>query len=303
MGTDASDHGIAAVLYQEYEDRPHYFKFSARALRGVEAKSYGATKRELLAVIFALQEFRPWLWGKQFKLRTDHSSLTYLFTQKSANQMIQNWFEILIDYDFEIEHMPGILNVLPDRLSRIYNQGLRKSRIGFKAVKEVEYNATEDFELVDLQVINDGSVRESKLVEAHLKGHFGAKAIELAIKNDGFTWKNIRLDAQKTVSKCLQCQRYNIGQRGFHPTTNLKASLTFDHFCLDVKNMSLTSRGDKAYLLIIDIFTRFVFLKALQEQSAISVARALFEICCTVGFPRIEEAIMAASLSTRSCKS
>ena len=45
-----------------------------------------------------------------------------------ANQMIKNWFEILMDFDFEIQHIPGMLNILPDRLSRLYDLGLRKER-------------------------------------------------------------------------------------------------------------------------------------------------------------------------------
>jgi transposase InsO family protein len=48
-----------------------------------------------------------------------------------------------------------------------------------------------------------------------------------------------------------------------------------------------SSQGHMCYLLVIDVFTRFIFLKALRDQTAISVARALLEIFATVGFPRI----------------
>jgi transposase InsO family protein len=292
VGTDASDHGISAILYQEYDGRTYYIKFASRALQGAEATSYGATKRELLAIVFALKEFRAYLWGRSFILRTDHKALTYLFTQKYPNQMMQAWFELLLDFDFEIQYIPGIKNILPDRLSRLYDLGLRKDRYVFKNVRQIQEGDVEKTLQMELQSdtlvnVDDRDKRKWLLQMAHLKGHFGAKAIQLAIQNDGLTWPNIRADAQNCVSSCLPCQRYNIGKHGFHPLKNLKASLPFDHICIDVKNMVESSQGHMCYLLVIDVFTRFIFLKALRDQTAISVARALLEIFATVGFPRI----------------
>ena len=296
VGTDASDHGISAVLYQEYDGRTHFIKFASRALQGAEATSYGATKRELLAIVYALKEFRAYLWGRSFILRTDHRALTYLFTQKYPNQMIQAWFELLLDFDFEIQYIPGIKNILPDRLSRLYDLGLRKDRYIFKNVRQIQegddrnsFEKSLQLELQSetLESVEDRDKRKLLIQMAHLKGHFGAKAIQLSIQNDGFTWPNIRADAQNSVSSCLPCQRYNIGKHGFHPIKNLKASLPFDHVCIDVKNMVPSNQGNVCYLLVIDVFTRFVFLKALKDQTAISVARALLEIFATVGFPRI----------------
>ena len=206
--------------------------------------------------------------------------------------MIQSWFDILLDFDFEIEYIPGIRNILPDRLSRLYDLGLRKDRYIFKNVRlinelDVEKSIQMDLQSETLESVEDRERRKFLLQMAHLKGHFGAKAIQLSIQNDGYTWANIRADAQNWVSSCLPCQRYNIGKHGFHPVKNLRACLPFDHICLDVKNMVTSSRGNVCYLLVIDVFTRFIFLKPLMDQTAISVARALFEIFATVGFPRI----------------
>ena len=44
-----------------------------------------------------------------------------MFTKKHANQMLNNWLEILLDFDFEVIHRPGILHVLPHALSRFYD--------------------------------------------------------------------------------------------------------------------------------------------------------------------------------------
>lgn len=41
-------------------------------------------------------------------------------SQKIANPMMIGWIETLLDFDFDVIHIPGILNKLPDLLSRLY---------------------------------------------------------------------------------------------------------------------------------------------------------------------------------------
>ena len=95
VATDASKDGIAAALYQlplgvTVDDDPskrQYISFIARALYPAE-KNYSTTKRELLAIVFALNRFHYYLWGNPFTLYTDHKALVYLYTQKSLNAMM-----------------------------------------------------------------------------------------------------------------------------------------------------------------------------------------------------------------------
>src|ERR1700748_1915826 len=91
----------------------------ARSLNVAE-RNYAATKRELLAIVFALQKFHYDLWGSRFTLYTDHRALTFLHTQKQLNAMMVGWLDILLEFSFDIIHRPGILNVLPDHLSRLF---------------------------------------------------------------------------------------------------------------------------------------------------------------------------------------
>ena len=81
IATDASNHGIGAVLYQEIDGKTRFISFISRALSGGES-NYSATKRELLGIVFALKKFRYYVFGTHFKLFTDHMALTYLHTQK-----------------------------------------------------------------------------------------------------------------------------------------------------------------------------------------------------------------------------
>lgn len=122
VATDASQWGVGAVLYQpdkEKQGKHKYIAFGSTSLRGAQT-SYSATKRELLAIIFALAEFRPYLAGRRFTMYTDHQALVTLHERKQLSYMLQNWLDIILEYDFEIKHRPGVEMVLPDALSRLH---------------------------------------------------------------------------------------------------------------------------------------------------------------------------------------
>jgi hypothetical protein len=79
---DASDIGTGAVLQQEGEHEPHPVAFSSRKRSSAE-KNYPVHDRELLAIVYALREWRPYLHGSRFVIKTDHHPLLYLDTQSN----------------------------------------------------------------------------------------------------------------------------------------------------------------------------------------------------------------------------
>ena len=84
LDTDASDVGIGAVLAQrDDQGREQVVAYGSRLLRKAERK-YCVTRRELLAAVFFTNQFRPYLFGRQFILRTDHGSLAWLRNFKES---------------------------------------------------------------------------------------------------------------------------------------------------------------------------------------------------------------------------
>jgi len=81
-------------------------------------RNYCTTRRELLAVICALQHFRHYLLGNKVVLRTDHHSLKWLQTFKRPEGILARWVETLAEFDFTIEHRPGRLHSNVDEVSR-----------------------------------------------------------------------------------------------------------------------------------------------------------------------------------------
>lgn len=115
---DASGYGIAGMLAQEVDGVEHPIAFASRSLTKCEA-NYSATEREALAVVFAVEHFRPYLEGsKPFKLVTDHASLKWFLNLANPTGRLARWGCRLSPYNFIIEHRAGKDNVVPDTLSR-----------------------------------------------------------------------------------------------------------------------------------------------------------------------------------------
>jgi hypothetical protein len=117
--TDASPVGLGAVLMQKQADdtiRP--VTYASRALTKVEQR-YSQIERECLAIIFAIERFRQYLYGMHFTVRTDHKPLVHIFS--SSNKIVTPRIERLIirsmPYNFEVKHQPGATNPA-DFLSR-----------------------------------------------------------------------------------------------------------------------------------------------------------------------------------------
>lgn len=116
LDTDASSHSIGAVLSQLQWGEERVIS-SASSLLTPAQHRYCITRRELLAVVRLTHQFRHYLLGRRFLLRTDHSSLTWLFRFKNPEGQLARWLEELSQYDFEIEHRAGKRHSNADALS------------------------------------------------------------------------------------------------------------------------------------------------------------------------------------------
>ena len=75
---DASETALGAVLSQIIDGEERPIAFESRVLSKTEVK-YATTKHEALGIVQATQWFRPYIYGSQCIVRTDHASLQWLF--------------------------------------------------------------------------------------------------------------------------------------------------------------------------------------------------------------------------------
>ena len=119
LDTDASDTGIGAVLSQVDEGgRERVIAYGSRLLTKPERR-YCVTRRELLAVVTFAKQYRPYLTGQRFLLRTDHGSLIWLRNFREPEGQLARWLERLQELDFDIVHRRGKKHTNADALSRL----------------------------------------------------------------------------------------------------------------------------------------------------------------------------------------
>jgi hypothetical protein len=118
LDTDASDSAIGAVLSQKREDsEERVIAYFSRTLTRSE-RNYCVTRKELLAVVKAIEHFHYYLYGQKFRVRTDHSALQWLMNFKEPQGQVARWIEKLQTYDFIVEHRSGSAHRNADALSR-----------------------------------------------------------------------------------------------------------------------------------------------------------------------------------------
>jgi hypothetical protein len=60
------------------------------------------------------------LQGARFVWLTDHKGLVHLLNQRNLSGRQARWIEKIGKFDFEVRYLPGVENLLPDALSRMY---------------------------------------------------------------------------------------------------------------------------------------------------------------------------------------
>lgn len=87
--TDASERGIGAVLMQ-FDDESGLklsVENASRKLKGSEFR-YSTIEKECLAIVWTVNKFQLYLYGREFLIETDHQSLMYLNRAKVINARI-----------------------------------------------------------------------------------------------------------------------------------------------------------------------------------------------------------------------
>ncbi|KAI2645310.1 Transposon Tf2-6 polyprotein [Labeo rohita] len=255
---DASDVGIGAVLSQRGPDEKlHPCSFFSRKFNPTQQR-YGVGDRELLAIKWALEEWRHWLQGggDPFTVWTDHQNLTVIRQTKQLNPRPEH-------FNFHLSYRPGSKNSKAEALSRQH----QRDTINSEPAPEL------------LQWGHDST----------LAGHQGVQRT-INFIGRAFWWRTLRRDVQEYVQACNICARSK--NPNTPPTGELQPlpvpKRPWTHISLDFVSGLPDSQGKNTILTIVDRFSKAVHLVALAGlPSAKTTAELILEHVVRLhGFPK-----------------
>lgn len=321
MQTDASDVGLGAVLVQGENDDEKVVAYWSRKLTAAERK-YQTTERECLAVVQAIEHFRPYIEGVHFSVITDHASLLWLQNLKDPAGRLGRWVLRLQAYNFTLSHRKGKFMTVADALSRAVETleienissntssdswykklmiGIQKNPIKFKQFKREEdkiykYCKTDTRELMNelcWRLVIPESCRMEVLAKCHdhvLSGHGGFFKTADRVKRT-YYWPKMDADIRnycRLCETCKACKPSNEVQRT--PMGKFReCSRPWELIYVDFVGPLPRSRSGFSYMLVVvDGFSKFVHVHPMRSATSKSTVSCLKNhIFLVFGTPKI----------------
>lgn len=316
VDTDASDLGIAVVLSQvdaEGLERP--VLFDSRKLSKAEGK-WPIREKEALAIIWGLQKCRPYILGSRFHVRTDHSSLEWLFKAQSGR--LGRWAVALAEYlPFDIVHRAGKHHCNADAFTRVFAKSECLPDYAYiTAVKSVlpdntlwQQEQEKDPSCVRLArdnraVIRDGLLgvgrgarwrpvlpqtlidRTAREWHAGPGAHMGARKLLSVMSRSLIIPAGGRL-VKEAIKNCLACAQRKPPVQKLGLLASSPPSKPWDTVAMDFAGPYAESASGNRYVLVfVDHFTKWVELVPTSDQLATTVIKAFYSrILCSHGSP------------------
>ncbi len=282
LRTDASTHGIGAVLLQVFiaSDGTEILQPISYVSKKFsdQARNWSTIEQEAYAIYYAVNHFAYYLRCKHFILETDHNNL--LWMEASQVPKIVRWRVLLQSFSFSLRHIAGSKNTVADWLSRIH-----------------EYCETTVANIV-LNSLFDG--REESALPSTVKDvnsllatvhsgrnlHPGVRRTWLAL-NETYPGHRIPYKVvEEFVMTCPICQKDRLAMTdSIQPIVrHLKPPHARSIVGVDTLTVTPTDqRGNTVILVVINLFTKLVGLYPAPKHDALNTAIALFQYFCTFG--------------------
>ena len=302
--SDAYGVGIGAVLQQN--GHPIAYLSKTLAPKHLTMSVYD---KEMLAVVYAVQTWRPYLLGHHFKIVTDHRTIQYFLNQKITTPQQQKWLLKLMGYDYSVHYRPGKNNAAPDALSRqaeLHTVCAISTPI-FDFIQQMQADCLVDADskkLVEsvkqgtqsnshfsvegetlyyrkrLYVPDYNNWRRRVIGEFHdgvKGGHSGVLRTYKRLARN-FNWPGIKKSVQKYVAACDVCQRNHY--ETIHPPGLLQPlkipEEAWSSISMDFIEGLPTSEGKSVIWVVVDRLTKFAHFVPLKHPYTAKILAEAF---------------------------
>jgi hypothetical protein len=321
LRTDASQHGVGAVLLQLYtppdstevQYQPIAFasqKFSA------QASNWSTIEQEAYGIYFGVKTFAYYLICKPFILETDHNNL--LWIEASAVPKVIRWRVYLQSFSFTLRHIAGKKNLVADWLSRaptvdstqlqaldsflftlsgrlfdIRSDGNTSEKAGpseplTSPNPSSQQSSAELVEHARIQFPNNHIAPEEvlRLVHGKRMGHFGIRKT-WKLLNEHFPGHRIPYKVvEEFIMTCPICQKDRLGMADTLTPVVLTLKPEQRRSMVGIDTLTITppdEAGNSYAIVIVNHFTKLVGIYPSKTHDAVSTATALFQFFCTYG--------------------
>ena len=318
---DASEIGMGAVLSQVIEGNERPLVMESRLLTAAERK-WHIREKEALAIIYALEKFRHFILGRQFTVRSDHSSLEWLMQAKTGR--LCRWAIRMAEFQpFTIVHRSGKMHSNVDALTRDFadSEGFPENAFlgsmwvpptvpwcSLSAIREAQRT---DSQCQRLRQLRRGVTRDNILgfgrkdqwrpllpealvekttLDLHqhpLGGHMGPRKM-LSMLQQHFVIPRGITPVRRALDGCLACLQRKPSLQKHGKLAAKPPSRPWKTVAMDFAGPYPSSASGSRYVLVfVDHFTKWIELVATHDQLAITVVRAFYkEVICRHGCPQ-----------------
>lgn len=299
--TDASRLGIGCVLFQ-YSDSgvPQAICYAGKAFDSTQ-RDYSTVEQEAYAVVYACERFKDFTQGHPFTLETDSRTLTFI-ANSSVPKLVRYRLH-LQEHQYSLRHVRGILNSLCDGISRSWScaKSANVTTSPTTPVKPGEPPPTPptlprssslshiSFPLVPLTIPPLPSQTLTELIQSfHNHSHKGVVGTirELRSACIDVPYSSLHAEVSKICSQCPTCQRVRQAVSKSALPQGVLSGSPFFELSVDSLGPFPQDKERNAYLIvIIDSFSRFIWLAPSPSNTALDAARALLSVFGIIGCP------------------